>query len=269
MTTWIVGDVHGHFGALKRLAKAAGWESSDELWFVGDLVNGGGENREVVEWCAERDCVVTLGNHDLHMLAVWSGARERRDKDDFEDLLEAANAPELFDWLHTRSIVHFADGDDVAMVHAGLHPTWTPEQAELLGAEVERVLRGDERREFFEAMYGDKPANWRDNLSGSDRLRVIVNATTRMRVVDDDANMSFDYSGTYEEIPQGEMAWFDHPERQSADTLVVFGHWSALGLKRWSNVVALDSGVRWGRMLSAMRLEDRTVVQVPADPDTA
>ena len=41
------------------------------------------------------------------------------------------------------------------------------------------------------------------------------------------------------------------------------GHWSALGLKLTERLAALDSGCVWGGTLSALRLEDRQLYQVP------
>jgi bis(5'-nucleosyl)-tetraphosphatase (symmetrical) len=263
MSTWVIGDVHGHYDALRRLVIQAEIDTArDSVWFVGDLVNGGGENAEVVRWAADVDAKVSLGNHDLHMLAVWAGAREIRQKDDFQDLLEAPDADALIAWLRSRDIVIHDDELDTLVVHAGVMPSWTPAQANALGDEVETMLQSERWPAFARNMYGNQPDQWSDALTGDDRLRAIVNATTRMRVLDEDGAMEFDYKGTYEEIPDGRTAWFEWPERASADTLCVFGHWSALGLKKWSNVVALDSGVRWGGELSALRLEDRKTVSV-------
>lgn len=264
MSTWIIGDVHGHYDALMRLVEEANITSSDRLWFVGDLVNGGGHSADVVRWAADVDARVTLGNHDLHMLAIWTGARQARDKDDFTDLLDAPDAGELTNWLRTRDIVIHDPDADVLVVHAGLLPSWTAEQANALGDEVEEVLRSERWPEFAVNMYGDEPSRWSDDLEGDDRLRVIVNATTRSRVLYDDARMEFDYKGTYEGIPAERTPWFEWPDRRSQDTLCVFGHWSALGLEKWSDVIALDSGVRWGGELSGLRLEDRHVVSVSA-----
>ncbi|MDR2614435.1 MAG: diadenosine tetraphosphatase, partial [Candidatus Accumulibacter sp.] len=55
------------------------------------------------------------------------------------------------------------------------------------------------------------------------------------------------------------------PGRKSADTTLVVGHWSALGLKIRPNLLTLDSGCLWGGQLTAVRLEDRMVFQVAED----
>lgn len=264
MATWIVGDVHGYFGPFKRLLKAIDYTPADQIIFVGDLVNGGGKSLKVVRWCAENNAVVTLGNHDLHMLAVWSGARERRRRDDFHDLLDAPDAPELIDWLAGCPLTYRLPEHNACVVHAGLPPEWTVDDAVRIGAEVEHALEYADALAFFEAMYGNTPRKWKEEREGAGRYRYAINALTRMRVLDSKQRLDLEYSGSYAGIPAGSRAWFEVP-RAHEDTTIVFGHWSALGAKKWpGNVISLDAGVRWGRELAAMRLEDRTIVKVPA-----
>lgn len=263
MSTWIVGDVHGHFTMLERLLEAIDHRPSDRLVFVGDLVNGGGRSADVVRWCAEHDAIVTLGNHDLHMLAVWSGARERRPRDDFHDLLDAPDAPELIEWLSGCPLTYHLPDFETLIVHAGVPPQWTVEMATSIGAEIEGVLQDGDARRMFDDMYGNKPARWKDELTGAKRMRCAINGLTRMRVVDTAGRMELEYSGEYGGIPAGYMAWWEHPERRTAETRIVFGHWAALGAKRWSDrVTSLDAGVRWGRKLAALRLDDDRMVKV-------
>ncbi|MFN5354673.1 MAG: bis(5'-nucleosyl)-tetraphosphatase (symmetrical), partial [Burkholderiaceae bacterium] len=56
--------------------------------------------------------------------------------------------------------------------------------------------------------------------------------------------------------------WFDVPGRRTADVPVLFGHWSTLGILQRENLCGLDSGCVWGGKLSALRLSDRTLMQV-------
>ena len=48
-----------------------------------------------------------------------------------------------------------------------------------------------------------------------------------------------------------------------AGVTIVCGHWSTLELKLCPNVLMLDSGCLWGGTLTAVRLDDRRVYQVP------
>ena len=55
--------------------------------------------------------------------------------------------------------------------------------------ELEAVLRGPDLGEFLTTTYGNQPDRWSDTLEGSDRLRVIVNALTRLRLCTADGTM--------------------------------------------------------------------------------
>jgi bis(5'-nucleosyl)-tetraphosphatase (symmetrical) len=150
----------------------------------------------------------------------------------------------------------------VAVVHAGLLPQWTAEQARALAREVEQALSGEHWGELLRRMYGNQPARWSDELSGYDRLRVIINAMTRLRLCTAQGEMEFGHKGRLEDAPPGYLPWFDVPARRSRGTPVIFGHWSALGLKLTDDLIGLDTGCLWGRRLTAFRLEDRRIFQV-------
>ena len=77
-------------------------------------------------------------------------------------------------------------------------------------------------------MYGAKPDRWDDALAGWDRLRVIVNAMTRMRFCDRAGRMDLKGKGT--QPRPGYLALVRDPQQHDAYTLL-FGHWSQLGLR--------------------------------------
>jgi bis(5'-nucleosyl)-tetraphosphatase (symmetrical) len=263
MATYAIGDLQGCLKPLRELLALVGFSTRrDRLWFVGDLVNRGPESLATLRFVRDLgDTAVTvLGNHDLHLLAVMAGHARLRKGDTLEDILAAPDRDDLLDWLRNRRLLHRDGG--YAMVHAGLLPQWDIDQAEALAAEVERTLRADDWRDFVAQMYGNRPDCWDDGLRGWDRLRVIVNAMTRLRVCDEKGRMEFSYKGDPADSPAGYRPWFEIPGRRSADTAVICGHWSALGLKITPNLLALDSGCLWGRQLSAVRLEDRRTFQV-------
>jgi bis(5'-nucleosyl)-tetraphosphatase (symmetrical) len=81
--------------------------------------------------------------------------------------------------------------------------------------------------------------------------------------------MELKTKGELAKAPKGHLPWFAVPNRQSADSVLVTGHWSALGLKITPNLLALDSGCLWGGELSALRLEDRQLFQVRCSPKEA
>ncbi|MGH8670209.1 MAG: symmetrical bis(5'-nucleosyl)-tetraphosphatase [Burkholderiales bacterium] len=258
MATYAIGDVQGCYAELRQLLGELGFSAGDRLWFVGDLVNRGPKSLEVLRFVRElgERAIVVLGNHDLHLVTQHEGFERARKDDTFRDVLAAPDAKALVDWLRTRPMMHVDGG--YAMVHAGLLPQWSIRQAKSLGEEVEAALRARNYREFLSHMYGSQPDQWRDSLKDWDRLRVIVNAMTRLRFCTSEGKMDFGVKG--KTPPPGHVAWYDL--RNDKETIVC-GHWSALGLKLGSKLAALDSGCVWGGKLSAMRLEDRALFQVP------
>lgn len=264
MAVYAVGDVQGCFGELQTLLAAVGFDRrKDGLWFVGDLVNRGPQSLAVLRFVKELgDAAVTvLGNHDLHLITLAAGLAKPREDDTLDEVLAAPDRDELIDWLRGLPLIHVEGGH--ILVHAGLLPQWDAARAQALAREVESALRGPRHREFLAALYGGMPDRWDDGLRGVDRLRVIVNAMTRMRFCTPEGVMEFHSKGEATSAPPGFLPWFDVPGRRSADHTVVCGHWSALGLRIAPGLLALDSGCVWGGRLSAVRLEARALTQVP------
>ena len=265
MAIYAIGDVQGCYTELLHLLETISFDPvRDELWFVGDLVNRGAESLAVLRLVKSLgdSAITVLGNHDLHLLAVAGGATARHPSDTLDEILAAPDCAELLDWLRRQRMLHVQDG--FVLVHGGLLPDWTVAQAMQLAGEVERELRGDDHAKFLSHMYGNQPNTWDEELTGYKRLRVITNALTRMRICTLQGEMEFKFKGERHKIPSGYVPWFDVPQRASADATVIFGHWSALGLVVQDNLIALDTGCLWGGPLTAIRLEDRNIFQVPS-----
>jgi bis(5'-nucleosyl)-tetraphosphatase (symmetrical) len=90
-----------------------------------------------------------------------------------------------------------------------------------------------------------------------------VNVFTRIRFITPDGRMDFSLKEGAGQAPEGYRPWFDVPARRTANLTVIFGHWSTLGLMTQSRLLALDTGCVWGGHLTAVRLEDRALFQVP------
>lgn len=269
MATFAVGDIQGCYRALQRLLEKASFDRArDRVWLTGDLVNRGPDSAGVLRWARSLGdrAVVVLGNHDLHLLAIAHGkAREgtgARCRDTLVRILGEPDGRELLDWLGRQKLMHHEDG--VAMVHAGLLPEWSIAHALELAREVEAELHAAPAR-LFERMYGDEPARWSEALDRADRHRVVINAMTRVRMLNRAGEMELSYSGAPAKAPAGLISWFDVPGRASGATPIVCGHWAALGLVLRPDLLALDTGCGWGRQLTAVRLEDRAVFQVRCD----
>ncbi len=265
MSIYAIGDLQGCFESLELLLTRLPlrWDQ-DQLWFVGDLVNRGPHSLEVLRYVKGLGsrAVCVLGNHDLHLLSVSEGFAPLHRGDTLDGVLEACDRIELLEWLRQRPLIHCAQG--YTMVHAGLLPQWDVRQAKELAGEVEQALRAASYREFLKEMYGNRPHRWSPGLAGMDRLRLITNGLTRLRICSADGSMEFAHKGALCDIPKGYMPWFQVPGRRSAGENLIFGHWSALGLHldQPSRLLALDTGCLWGGHLTAVRLEDLALFQV-------
>lgn len=268
MARYAIGDVQGCFDALESLLERIRFDRArDELWFTGDLVNRGPRSADVLRfvWSLGERGVCVLGNHDLHLLAVASGAAPLGPRDTFADVLSAPDRDDLLAWLARCPLVHHDIAAGCALVHAGLPPQWSIGEALRHAGEAQELLRR-RRAELFEHMYGDEPRRWDERLSGWDRIRFIVNACTRIRFCDPESGaLDFIDKGPPGSQAPGLVPWFEVPWRRSADTHVVFGHWSMLDLYASGRATGIDTGCLWGRRLTAVRLDggERRFVSVP------
>ncbi len=268
MARYAIGDIQGCFDSFMRLLERCAFDpAQDQLWLVGDLVNRGPRSLETLRFVHDLGtaAITVLGNHDLSLLMVAEGFGKRGKGDTFDDVLDAPDREVLLDWLRQQPLCHVQG--EYCMVHAGLLPQWSVGKARLLAAEVEAALTNNNWRKFMAHMWGSEPASWQKGLDGWARLRVIVNAMTRMRFCSPEGVMDFRAKGEVTKGPEGYLPWFEVPGRRSADSVLITGHWSALGLKLLPNLLAIDSGCLWGGALTAIRLEDRQIFQVDCSKD--
>ncbi|CAN7565976.1 symmetrical bis(5'-nucleosyl)-tetraphosphatase [Acidovorax sp. LjRoot194] len=278
MALYCIGDIQGCDSALGRLLDEIGFSASrDTVYLLGDLVNRGPDSAAVLRRCIAHDGALRslLGNHDLHLLAAAHGARKPSRRDTLASVLEAPDREALLQWVRSQPLArtHTHAGETLLMVHAGVLPAWSAQDALAHADEVAAVLRGPDLPGFLQAMYGNTPDRWSDELTGNDRLRVIVNALTRLRFCSARGEMDFDSTESASDAPAGLMPWFDVPGRRAAGTLVAFGHWSTLGWLNRSDLLGLDTGCVWGGCLSAVRfgatLADRELLQVHCEQSQA
>ncbi|MFP1678004.1 symmetrical bis(5'-nucleosyl)-tetraphosphatase [Alloalcanivorax sp. C16-2] len=261
MSTYAIGDLQGCLAPFDALLSRIGFNPDrDRLLLAGDLVNRGPDSLGTLRRVHElRDNVqVVLGNHDLHLLAVAHGHATVKNKDTLRPILDAADRDTLLGWLQRQPLLVEAPAFNAVMTHAGLPPLWTLEQARERAAEITRVLADPASAGiFFQEMYGNEPAGWRDDLSGAARWRVITNYFTRMRFVNRQGDLDLTTKGEADQPPAGFMPWFEHPDRLERGLMVLFGHWAALkGHTGVAGVEALDTGCVWGGTLTALRLDD-------------
>ncbi|MDN4055178.1 symmetrical bis(5'-nucleosyl)-tetraphosphatase [Massilia sp. YIM B02763] len=269
MKTYVIGDLQGcaHEAGLLLDRIDADARGDARILFVGDLINRGPESLEALRRMKTLSDTsggrvdALLGNHDLHLLAVAAGVQKASRSDTLDEILAAPDRAALIEWLRRRPLAMFVDAH--LLVHAGVAPQWDAARTMALAAEVETELRSERWVDFLGQMYGNEPDRWDDGLTGIARLRCIVNALTRMRLCWPDGRMDFAHKES-DKGPEGSglAPWFDLPDRKTNDVTVVFGHWSALGLVLRPNLVGLDSGCVWGGKLTAVCLDDRSLLQV-------
>lgn len=256
MSTYAIGDVQGcHDELLVLLDRIRFDPATDQLWFVGDLVNRGPRSLETLRTIRDlgNSAVSVLGNHDLHLLAVAEGISRTKHRDTFGDILAAPDRDELLHWLRQRPLLHH--GGEFYLIHAGLPPQWDMDQANRLAQEAETALRSPDYREMLWHMYGNEPNRWDDHLGDWERLRFITNSFTRLRYCTADGRMEFKQKGQPGTQPAGLMPWFEVPGRRSAGARILFGHWSTLGFHVSQSAYCLDTGCLWGGELTALRID--------------
>ena len=263
MATYAIGDVQGCYRELRSLLRECGFDARrDTLWFVGDLVNRGPSSLDVLRFVADLGdrAQTVLGNHDLHLVASARGIRPLRAKDTFQDVLDAADGEAFVNWLRERPVIHHDPERGFVMVHAGIAPAWTIDDALVHGAELSRALRAPDHARLLSGMYGNEPDAWRESLAGLDRLRFITNAFTRMRYCRRNGRLDFSETGPPGAQDPSLVPWFTLRDARADGTRIVFGHWATLQveatLSRDLHVRHVDTGCVWGGSLTALRLED-------------
>ena len=263
-----IGDLQGCCAPLQSLLTAL--PANTPLRFVGDLINRGPDSlatlRHVIALCEAGRARTVLGNHDIHLLAVAAGVRKLGKRDTITEILAAPDSDQLITWLRHQPLAIFENG--FLMVHAGVLPQWTTGDVLELAGAVERELRSAHWKTFLANAFGNHPDKWSNDLVGMDRLRLTINALTRLRFCTPDGAMEFETTDA-KGAPDGHMPWFDVPGRRTRGTPIVFGHWSTRGLVMRDDVMGLDTGCVWGGKLTAAKLSlapaRRDVIQVACE----
>lgn len=259
MTTYVIGDLQGCLTPLKRLLDHIRYDpASDKLWFVGDLINRGPESLPALRFVKAlgSNAITVLGNHDLHLLAVLHGVRKVSGKDTLDEIINAPDRDELTHWLSHQPLIHTDEKLAHTLVHAGIHPNWSLEQAHAMANEVSNALKTD-LNSFLQHMYGNSPSHWSTDLTKRKRHRFTVNAFTRMRYCHGDGQLDFDFNGPPSASPEHLYPWYATPNRQTLPTTIVFGHWSSHPAIAPAYAIPTDRGCVWGGSLTAYAVENQ------------
>ncbi|MGI2258134.1 symmetrical bis(5'-nucleosyl)-tetraphosphatase [Shewanella sp. GXUN23E] len=261
MAHYFVGDLQGCNDEFQRLlAKVDFNPSRDQLWAVGDLVARGPGSLDVLRFFAANEGAVhtVLGNHDLHLLAVYGGLKRSKPGDKLEALLEADDASCLIDYVREQPLMHELADKNLIVTHAGVPPQWDLDTLRQEAANVSAALKQpDYLNALINKMYGGEMDCWSPQLSGTNRLIYCINALTRMRFLHPDGRLDFDCKQPPAKGKNGKLRpWFEYPLALPENTTLVFGHWAALmGQTHSPRFQALDTGCCWGEYLTMLHLE--------------
>lgn len=272
MANYVIGDVQGCLDSLLKLLEEVQFKPQvDVLWFAGDLVNRGPRSLDTLRFVRSlgEQAHTVLGNHDLHLLALWCNSGRSHESDTIAEVVNAPDGEALVNWLRSQPLALRLPPASKAfngalLAHAGILSQWSFDDALALSLEVQQVLSGPDWQAFMAELYGNKPNRWDSSLKGFDRLRLIVNVFTRMRMVRDDGKIDFKYKLEPADAPPELKPWFEVDREFQGEGPVIFGHWSTLGQLRNKVGYCLDTGCVWGGQLTALRLEDEAIIQVEA-----
>lgn len=271
MANLLVGDIHGCYDQFMRVLEKAQFDpTNDTLWLTGDLVARGPKSLEVLRFVKSiADSVrLTLGNHDLHLLAVYAGISRNKLNDNLRPLLEASDCDELLNWLRRQPLLQIDEELKIIMAHAGISPQWDLATTQKAARDLHMVLASDSYAFFLDSMYGDLPDDWSESLQGVDRLRYIANAFTRMRYCYENGRLDMYCKDSPKQAPTKLKPWFMLPRKIPADYDIIFGHWASLNGKGTpEHVYALDTGCCWGGRLTGLRWEDKKYFRKRNKPD--
>lgn len=258
MASYAIGDIQGCFETLQALLQHIHFNpKQDTLWLVGDLVNRGPQSLETLRFLKNlgSQAKIVLGNHDIHLLCVYFGAKDLYADDTIQDVLAASDCKDLITWLRQQPLVYSEATSPYIMVHAGLCPSWTFQQAHALSNEFSLMLKSEDIATHLSNLYGNHPDIWSDTLTGDTRLRLIKNYCTLMRFCSPEGHLMMSEKRALVHCPEGAVPWFKL--KRNIHNPIIFGHWSALGGETHTpDIFALDTGVVWGGPLTAMRLSD-------------
>ncbi|MEW6998252.1 symmetrical bis(5'-nucleosyl)-tetraphosphatase [Colwelliaceae bacterium BS250] len=275
MAIYLVGDIQGCYVELCQLMNKVEFNlHADQIWFTGDLVARGPDSLSTLRLIKSlgASAKVVLGNHDLHLLAVYAGIKKPKASDKLDDLLGAVDVDDLMNWLAQQPLLLQLPNEQAFVSHAGFAPQWQLEEAISQSEFVQQRISSNNRTYWLTQMYGEMPNNWGDANTELEKFRYSVNALTRMRFCFNDGSLEFNEKDHPNNLNENHrtslLPWFElNPQLQKIKW--VFGHWASLeGHTTQNNAYALDTGCVWGGKLTMLRWHDKQLFSVDAQLPT-
>ena len=260
MAIYVMSDIHGCYDEFRALLKKIHFKhQEDQLYLVGDLINRGPKSLAVMDYLLDHQTSIfpVLGNHDLSYLVYAAGETRLRRGDTYDEILNNRHAKKIKKYLKKQPLMRYLPSLDVAIAHAGIPPFWSISQALSLSYEIHEQLITDDKEHYqilMQQMFGNTPTTWSNELTGIDRIRVIINFFSRMRYLHLDLSMDFD-NKTEDYNPKVMKPWFQFDRTAHGDTKIIYGHWASLGIHDENNTLCIDSGCVWEGSLSVVRID--------------
>ncbi|MBF0611640.1 MAG: symmetrical bis(5'-nucleosyl)-tetraphosphatase [Magnetococcales bacterium] len=267
MAFYAIGDVHGCLGELQRLLEVIRFdESRDRLWFVGDLINRGPESLGVlslVRGLGER-AVSLLGNHEMRALALLNGRTvNSRHRTYMGYLLECSEREEIAHWLTTLPVMARDDATGYAMVHAGIHPSWSIDAAWRRAVGLAAFCASPQGLAPHVEVGSPPPPVEPDPSQPLLRLWYHAMSFTSIRLCNRQGMALWPGQASQYGLEKSYLwppddspfrPWFEILPRPLSHKLL-YGHWAAAGLTLRQDTIGLDSGCVYGGKLTALRLD--------------
>lgn len=263
MAIYFVGDIQGCYSELKALLKQVNFSAkNDQLWVAGDMVARGPDSYKTLKYLMSLGDSVkaVLGNHDLHLLAIYAGIKKAKNSDFFDTLLSAPDVKKLINWLAKQPLLRKLPNEDVYMSHAGLPPQWTITEAIKAAEFAQKKIRSPQRDKWLAKMYGEKPNDWHKAETKTEKFRYTINGLTRMRYCFISGELEFNCKVAPKDAANNIKPWFELTTNQIQKSQWVFGHWASLmGKINVKGLYALDTGCVWGGHLTLLRWHDKAI----------
>lgn len=260
MADYAIGDLQGCFKEFNALLQKVAFNpSKDHLYLVGDIVARGPNSLACLDYVYthQNSITVTLGNHDLHMIACYLLNQSINPKDKLEAIFQSPNLPLYIAYLQTQPLALNLTQHNCFISHAGLNPQWSIAQAMQHAKFAQQCYSAHNANHFFKQMYQPHPNHWHSELSNDAKFRHIVNYFTRMRFITTNNQLNFDEKNATDST-SALQPWFTHPAIKKIQQNIIFGHWASLaGKTTQQHVYALDTGCVWGGEMTLLNLASK------------
>ena len=267
MAVYAIGDVHGTLPELQRLLDAIRFDAKkDRLWFVGDLINRGPSSLEVLRYVKNLGevAVCVMGNHEIRAAAFLLGDPNPQFALKMGYFENAPDRQEIAQWLCRLPFFHREKKLGWAMVHAGIAPDWSLDEAEARSHDLGRILSDPGQGvELLRGLWRTLPESSPPQGQTRDRYLYDLTVFTRIRLCTAQGRLlwprvarALGLQSPYG-IPPPEFPfqpWHQVRTWKPGERLL-YGHWAAAGLQPNPPAIGLDSGCVYGGQLTALRLD--------------